>query len=247
MGNRFYQPGERRAAKVKDLFAAIAPRYDLINDLQSFGLHRLWKRRLLRLAAVKPGDHLLDLCCGTGDVALQFAKAGANVTALDFSEAMLAVARARSGAAGLPVDWLNGDALALPFPDARFDVVIVSYGLRNLADFKAGLREMHRVTKPGGRILVLDFGKPRRRLLRSAYFAYLRCWVPLFGRMLCGDSATYSYILESLKHYPAQQGVALAMRELRCEQVRIFNLLGGMMSINSGSKAAPSNSRSTGS
>lgn len=236
MGNKFYQPGEQRAAKVQDLFSAIASRYDLINDLQSFGLHRFWKRRLLKIANVTRNDRVLDLCCGTGDIALNLARSGAAVAAADFSGPMLAVALERARAAGVAVNWLRADALSLPFQDAQFDAVLVSYGLRNLADFEAGIREMHRVTKPGGRLLVLDFGKPRQRLLRAAYFAYLGHWVPLFGRVLCGDSATHSYILESLRHYPAQEGIKLIMRHLGCEQVRVLNLLGGIMSINHGIK-----------
>ncbi len=239
MANTFYQPGEQRAARVRDLFAAIAPRYDLINDLQSFGLHRLWKRRLLRLANLASAPHVLDLCCGTGDVALELARLGARVVGLDFSEPMLAIARRRSGRAGHRVDWVRGDALSLPFPDAQFDVVTVSYGLRNLASVELGLREMIRVAKPGGRLLVLDFGKPHLRFLRAAYFAYLQYWVPVFGRWLCGDAATYGYILESLRQYPGQDGVAALLRQLGCEHATTYNLLGGVMSINAGDKPKP--------
>lgn len=236
MANKYYQPGEQRAAKVHDLFSAIAHRYDLINDLQSFGLHRFWKRRLLRLAAVRRTDRVLDLCCGTGDVALRAARLGAQVVGVDFSEAMLQGGATRSRAAGLSVCWLRADALALPFGDAQFDAAMVSYGLRNLADVSGGMREMHRVVKPGGRILVLDFGKPRNPLLRTGYFAYLKYCVPHFGRVLCRDAAAYGYILESLKQYPAQEGIAELMRELDCERVSVHNLLGGVMSINCGFK-----------
>jgi demethylmenaquinone methyltransferase/2-methoxy-6-polyprenyl-1,4-benzoquinol methylase len=249
MANRFYDPGDLRSAKVRDLFAAIAPRYDLINDLQSFGLHRWWKRRLIRLASVRPGDLALDLCCGTGDLAFALSRQGAQVVGLDFSAPMLAVAKSRFGrelrpaneshrsqpATGNP-QFLRGDALDLPFPDASFHIVTNGYGLRNLADFEQGLREMARVAKPGGRLLVLDFGKPAHALWRTIYFAHLKWLVPLFGKIFCGDPATYAYIAESLKHYPAQEGVASKMRELQCAQVRVVNLLGGMMSINYGEK-----------
>ena len=240
MANKFYDPGEQRAAKVNDLFAAIAPHYDLINDLQSFGLHRWWKRRLLKIAAPRPGEHTLDLCCGTGDVAFALAQAGAETTGFDFSEPMLAVAHARAkkiphSALRTP-HFLQGDAQHLPFADNSYDLVTISYGLRNLADFDRGLREMHRVTKPGGRLLVLDFGKPENSLWRSLYFAHLRWFVPLFGKLFCGDAATHAYILESLQHYPAQLGVASKMRELDCREVRIINLLAGIMSINYGVK-----------
>lgn len=244
MSNSYYEPGKQRAARVNDLFAAIAPRYDLINDLQSFGLHRWWKRRLVKLANPGPCTPALDLCCGTGDVAFTLAARGAVVTGLDFSAPMLAVARRRGDATarenpqptGRVTEFLQGDAQKIPFPDASFDIVTVSYGLRNLASWEAGLREMWRVARPGGRLLVLDFGKPDNALWRSLYFAYLRLFVPLFGRIFCGDSQTHAYILESLKHYPAQHGVAAKMRELGCRDVRIVPLLGGVMTINYGVK-----------
>ncbi|MHC1769907.1 MAG: ubiquinone/menaquinone biosynthesis methyltransferase [Verrucomicrobiia bacterium] len=243
MANKYYEPGRQRAAKVQDLFSAIAHRYDLINDLQSFGLHRFWKRRLLKLAGIQSCDKVLDLCCGTGDVALRAARFGANVVGADFSSAMLETGIRRSQAANLSVQWVRADALQLPFRDAAFDVAAVSYGLRNLADVEGGLREMLRVTRPGGRILVLDFGKPPNPLLRRAYFAYLRFCVPHLGRWLCGDAAAYSYILESLVHYPAQEGIAQLMRKLHCERVSVQNLLGGMMSINAGLKRASTDGR----
>jgi demethylmenaquinone methyltransferase/2-methoxy-6-polyprenyl-1,4-benzoquinol methylase len=240
--NKFYAPGDRRADRVKDLFATIADRYDLINDLQSFGLHRHWKRRLLKLARGRPGERALDLCCGTGDVAFGLARQGLAVTGLDFSEPMLSVARqrlevqnARSRAAAT-IQFLRGDAQQIPFPDASFDVVTISYGLRNLADLERGLREMLRVARPGGRVLVLDFGKPDNAAWRAIYFAYLRRFVPLLGRAFCGNPETHAYILESLTHYAAQRGVAAKMRELGFGGVRIINLMGGIMSINYGEK-----------
>lgn len=234
MGSGYYQTGEQRAERVNDLFAAIAPRYDLINDLQSFGLHRWWKRRLLQLAAVKPGDSALDLCCGTGDVAFALAAAGARTTGVDFSAPMLAVAEARKAKAGelQGLVFLQGDALRLPFPDAHFEVVTISYGLRNLASVEAGLREMWRVLKPGGRLLVLDFGKPDNAAWRVAYFAYLRIAVPVFGRIFCRNAAAYAYILESLQHYPAQRGVDGMVRALGAPDPQIVSFLGGVMSIN---------------
>ncbi|MBC8002645.1 MAG: bifunctional demethylmenaquinone methyltransferase/2-methoxy-6-polyprenyl-1,4-benzoquinol methylase UbiE [Opitutaceae bacterium] len=240
MSNKFFQPGGRRAEKVNDLFATIAPRYDLINDLQSFGLHRWWKRKLIKLAQVQPGEKALDLCCGTGDVSFALARAGAEVTGLDFSAPMLAVATKRSlntqhSTLNIPaIRFLQGDAQDTPFPDQHFDIVTISYGLRNLASFDAGMREMWRVAKPGGRLLVLDFGKPDNGAWRSLYFAYLRWFVPVFGRIFCGDSETHAYILESLKNYPAQRGVASKMKELGCRDPQIHNLFGGMMSINVG-------------
>jgi demethylmenaquinone methyltransferase/2-methoxy-6-polyprenyl-1,4-benzoquinol methylase len=248
VNNAFYISGEQRAAKVNDLFAAIARRYDLLNDLQSFGLHRRWKRRVVELAAVKSGDRALDLCCGTGDLAFALAQRGAEVTGLDFSKAMLEVAKARSQKSEVRSRKQNpnsgfrspafcqGDARQIPFPDASFDIVTVGYGLRNLASWEAGLAEMRRVARPGARLVALDFGKPPNALWRAIYFTHLRCSVPLIGRLFCGNADAYAYILESLKHYPAQQAVAEKMRELKLTNVRVINLLGGAMAIHYGEK-----------
>ena len=244
MSNVFYAPGDQRAAKVNNLFAAIARRYDLLNDLQSFGLHRRWKHHVVQLAAVRPGQRALDVCCGTGDLALALARAGAEVTGLDFSPAMLEIARARGqksdSRSRKPVFhspiFIQGDALQLPFPDHSFDAVTVGYGLRNLTSWETGLREMFRVARPGARLVALDFGKPPNRLWRAVYFAHLKISVPLLGRLFCGNADAYAYILESLKHYPAQEGVAEKMRQWNVSSVRVINLLGGAMAINYGEK-----------
>ena len=240
MSNVFYTPGAQRAARVNDLFAAIARRYDLLNDLQSFGWHRRWKRRVAELAGVQPGGRALDLCCGTGDIAFALAHRGADVTGLDFSRNMLDVAESRrlqNSKPGTPSPiFIQGDAQEIPFPAATFDAVTVGYGLRNLTSWEKGLAEMHRVARPGARLVVLDFGIPANALWRGIYFAHLRCSVPLIGRLFCGNADAYAYILESLKHYPAQLAVAEKMRELKLVNVRVINLLGGAMAINHGEK-----------
>jgi demethylmenaquinone methyltransferase/2-methoxy-6-polyprenyl-1,4-benzoquinol methylase len=244
VSNVFYAPGQERAAKVNDLFASIARRYDLLNDLQSFGLHRLWKRRVVELAKVQSGNRALDLCCGTGDIALALARQGAETTGLDFSEKMLEVAKARSQKSEIrpltsgfrPPVFIQGDAQQLPFPENSFDIVTVSYGLRNLASWEKGLEEMLRVAKPGGRIIVLEFGKPANLIWQKIYFTHLKCSVPLIGLLFCGNPQAYAYILESLKHYPAQLAVAEKMRGLKLANVRVINLLGGAMAINYGEK-----------
>jgi demethylmenaquinone methyltransferase/2-methoxy-6-polyprenyl-1,4-benzoquinol methylase len=247
MAHSYYVPGDERAARVKALFDTVAGRYDLINDLQSFGLHRRWKRRLVEWAAPAPGQRALDLCCGTGDVAFALAARGVDTVGLDFSPAMLAVAVAKrekalraASAAGKSaagaVQFLRGDAQAIPFPDDTFDLVTISYGLRNLADWRLGLREMWRVARAGGRLLVLDFGKPEQRVWRGVYLAYLRWIVPVFGRVFCGDASAYAYILESLHHYTAHQGVTAELRALGCSNPEVATLLGGVMTINRGVK-----------
>ena len=251
----FFVPGEQRSEKVHELFSIIAQRYDLINDLQSFGLHRYWKRKVIRLADVQPGDSALDVCCGTGDLTFALARHGARAVGLDFNQEMLQVAQTRiplgsrlhseqgtdstwslPGGIDQPssVRFVRGDAQKLPFPDNSFDVVTIGYGLRNLAMWESGLREMQRVAKAGARLLVLEFGKPDNRLLRAVYFGYLRVFVPLLGRIVCGNADAYAYILESLKYYPAQKGVATKMAELGLCDTRTINILGGMMSINFG-------------
>ncbi|MFM2295258.1 MAG: demethylmenaquinone methyltransferase [Verrucomicrobiota bacterium] len=234
MANKFYAPGEQRAAKVNDLFATIARRYDLLNDLQSFGLHRRWKRRAVALAQPQPGDRALDVCCGTGDLAQLLAATGAEVTAVDFSAAMLEVAeqRQRAKGKGQKVEFQQGDAMQLAFADARFEIVTIGYGLRNLASVDAGLRELRRVLKPGGRLVILEFGKPTNVLWRWIYFQHLRFVTPLLGKLFCGDAAAYAYILESLQNYPGQEGVAQKLRDLGLTEVRAFNLLGGAMSLH---------------
>ena len=245
MSNAFYVSGGQRAAKVNDLFAAIARRYDLLNDLQSFGLHRIWKRRVVELAAVQSGNRALDLCCGTGDIAFALAQRGAETTGLDFSDKMLEVAKNRSQKLKSPTsisqlpspNFIQGDAQQIPFPENSFDIVTVGYGLRNLTSWEKGLEEMRRVARPGGRIVVLDFGKPPNALWRALYFAHLRCSVPLIGLLFCGNASAYAYILESLKHYPAQLAVAEKMRGLKLANVRVINLLGGAMAINYGEKS----------
>jgi demethylmenaquinone methyltransferase / 2-methoxy-6-polyprenyl-1,4-benzoquinol methylase len=239
VSNAFYDAGEQRAAKVNDLFAAIARHYDLINDLQSFGLHRFWKRRVVELAKIQKGDRALDLCCGTGDLALALARGAAHTTGLDFSQPMLDLAarRQKNRAPRFSnLNFIQGDAQQIPFPDSTFDIVTVGYGLRNLTSWERGLDEMHRVARPGARLIVLDFGKPANPLWRTLYFTHLRCSVPLIGLLFSGNASAYAYILESLKHYPAQLAVAEKMRNLNLVNVRVINLLGGAMAINYGEK-----------
>jgi demethylmenaquinone methyltransferase/2-methoxy-6-polyprenyl-1,4-benzoquinol methylase len=241
VSNEFYAAGEQRAAKVNDLFARIARRYDFLNDLQSFGMHRGWKRRVVGLAQIKSDDRALDLCCGTGDISFALATEGAQTAGLDFSKEMLEVAaqrQDRNPQSGIRnPKFIQGDAQQLPFGENEFDVVTVGYGLRNLTSWERGVDEMYRVAKPGARLIVLDFGKPPNALWRAIYFTHLQLSVPIIGLLFCGNASAYAYILESLKHYPAQLAVADKMRALKMKDVRVINLLGGAMAINYGVKA----------
>ena len=243
MANRYYEAGAERAGRVENLFDRVASRYDRLNDVQSLGLHRLWKREVVRQAVTAPGARVLDVCCGTGDLAFGLSRAGARVVGADFSAPMLEVARLRgqrdrsSKRCGQDVMewmspvWVRGDALRRPFAPESFDAVTIGYGLRNLGSLEEGLREFWRVTRPGGRLLILDFGKPSNRVLRYLYFGYLGFLVPWFGRLGCGDADAYGYILESLRHYPAQEGMGVLLRQAGWKPVQSRDWLGGTMNL----------------
>jgi demethylmenaquinone methyltransferase / 2-methoxy-6-polyprenyl-1,4-benzoquinol methylase len=240
MGNRYYRSGQERGRAVASLFDTVASRYDLLNDLQSMGLHRRWKRRLVRRAGLLKGRLALDVCCGTGDLAYGLSRAGARVVGVDFSERMLRVTLGRSGwgSVGEPL-FVRGDALRLPMAAGVYDLVTMGYGLRNLESFEGGLRECWRVTRPGGCLLLLDFGKPTNRWLRAFYFGYLRFVVPWFGWWACGDADSYGYILESLRHYPGREDLERLLVECGWVRVETEDLLGGTMSLTQAFKPGP--------
>lgn len=220
------------------MFARLARRYDLLNDVMSLGLHRRWKRDAVRVALAGRARtvRILDLCCGTGDLAFlagASAPAGSHVVGLDFTLPMLGVARARRDRHGA-VAFAQGDAMILPFPDARFDAVTIGYGLRNVADPLACLREVRRVLAAGGRAVVLDFGKPAHPVTSAAYGAFLRATMPLVGWLFHGDADTYRYIPESLERYPAQQGVRDLMERAGLVSARYEDRLLGTMGLNVG-------------
>jgi len=219
--------------KVDALFTSIAARYNLTNDIQSLGLHRFWKQRMVKMSALVKGESALDICCGTGDLVMRLAHRSERVVGLDMNSPMLKVAlnqlkKSNANSASL----FQADALNLPFNDSSFDLVTIAYGLRNLADHQNGLREISRVLKPRGRILILDFGKPSNRFIRKLYYLYLKLVLPVFGLFLCGKPAAYAYILKSLQNYPAQEGVLFSLSQIGFNNIKIRNIMLGAMSIH---------------
>ena len=230
--------GKRRY--VRRLFATIADRYDFITRFLSYGQDRRWKRRLIGLAALTPGDRLLDLACGTGDLAFAAAPHVSRAVGLDLTFRMVQLAARRPethSPAGPPSaahapHFLAGDMLALPFPDGSFDIVTTGYGLRNVPDLDAALLEIRRVLAPAGRLLSLDFNRPRNPIVRAAYLAYLTVVGSLLGLVLHGDPDSYRYIPESIRNYPGAQGVARMMERHGFSPARVLPVLGGLMAIH---------------
>jgi demethylmenaquinone methyltransferase / 2-methoxy-6-polyprenyl-1,4-benzoquinol methylase len=216
--------------EVRTMFDRIAPVYDAMNRAMTLGLDRRW-RRLTVEAAVEPGDRVLDACCGTGDLALAAARAGGRVTGVDFSERMLARARAKAP----EQDWLRADATALPFGDESFDVVTVGFGIRNLADLEAGLRELARVLVPGGRLGCLEITRPRG-VLRPFFRFWFDGLVPLAGKALPGGSA-YTYLPASVRRFPGPEDLAAVMRQAGFADVGWRLLGGGIVALHVGRKA----------
>ena len=240
MTNKYLSYDEQRAPKVREMFSRLAWRYDLVNDVMSFGLHRLWKRRTVRLGLDGQFARVprwLDLCCGTGDMAFlaeQFAGRNLRPVGADFTLPMLAVGRRRALEDDRGTRFVQADALRLPFPDGSFDVITVGYGLRNIADPAAALSEMRRVLAPGGRAVILDFGKPRNPVASALYRAFLRTMMPAVGWLFHRDPETYLYIPESLARYPGQVGVRDLMRDAGFANARFEERLLGTMGINIG-------------
>jgi demethylmenaquinone methyltransferase / 2-methoxy-6-polyprenyl-1,4-benzoquinol methylase len=218
---------EGKGRYVRRLFATIADRYDFITVVLSYGQDRRWKRRLLALAALRPDDRLLDLACGTGDILFAAAERVRFAAGLDLTHRMLQLARRKRGA-----PLVNGDMLALPFRSATFTVITVGYGLRNVPDLGAAIREIRRVLAPGGRLVSLDFNRPAHPVLRRAYLVYLTIVGSTLGLLLHGDADTYRYIPESIRNYPGAEGVASTLAGAGFAEVRAIPVLGGLMAIH---------------
>lgn len=225
----FETPEAKRRHNAR-LFGEIAPRYDLATVVLSYGRDRHWKRRLVDLADVSPGERALDLACGTADIAMLLAARGARVTGLDLAPPMLAVARGKVG--GAAVRFTAGDMTRLPFATGCADVVTAGYGLRNVPALDVALGEVVRVLRPGGRFLALDFNRPNGRMLREAYLAYLSVVGSMLGVVLHGDGATYRYIAASLRRYPGAAAVCGAMTCAGFREAKWLPVLGGLMAIH---------------
>ena len=229
--------GRSRGAHVKALFESIAGHYDKVNDLMTAGQHRTWKRELVRLLGIAPGDRCLDLCTGTGDLAfLVKAAAGesGNVTALDFSPEMLARARGRSGAEAIA--WLEGDALALPFDAASFDHVSVGFGLRNVASLEGALAEMWRVLRAGGTAASLDMAKPSLPLLKPLIRTYEFAIVPRLAQLAGAPGQPYRYLPRSNVEFPDRAGLERLFRQAGFVEVRAHEKAFGAVAIVTGTK-----------
>ena len=219
------ESGRLEPAEVRTMFDRIAPVYDAMNRLMTAGLDRRW-RRLTARAVVRPGDRVLDACCGTGDLALACAGAGGTVTGLDFSPRMLEHARRKSDA----IRWVEGDALALPFDDGSFDAATVGFGIRNVPDLEAGLVELRRVLRPGGRLGVLEITRPRGAL-RPFFVVWFYWLVPLLGKVLPGGGA-YTYLPASVRRFPGPAELAAAIEGAGFRDVRHRRLAAGIVALH---------------
>lgn len=213
---------------VRQLFSTIADRYDLITAVLSYGQDARWKKTLVRLARVQPGERALDLACGTGDIAFAIAAHGARVVGLDITQRMLELASRKSAAAR----FLTGDMASLPIRTATIDLVTTGYGLRNVPDLTGAVDEIARVLRPGGRLLSLDFNRPEPALVRGAYLAYLTAVGASLGWLLHRDPDTYRYIPASIRRYPGAAGVAALLASRGFINVRVIPLLFGLMTLH---------------
>lgn len=232
-------PEGEKSRKVGAVFKSVAPRYDLMNDLMSGGLHRLWKKFTVDLANVRPGEKVLDVASGSGDLALALAKQVGEkgvVWQTDINEAMLRVGRDRLINAGLVLPSALCDAEKLPFATGSFDLVSVAFGLRNMTHKEAALAEMTRVLKPGGRLLVLEFSKPHASI-KKPYDLYSMNILPKIGKLVADDEASYRYLAESIRMHPDQEALKAMLEAAGLTRVEYFNLTAGIVALHKGIKA----------
>ena len=230
-----------KAGRVREVFDSVAAQYDLMNDLMSGGLHRLWKRFTIELSAVRSGQTVLDIAGGTGDLAAKFSNlvgADGKVILADINAAMLSVGRDRlidKGALS-NIDVVQADAQFLPFEDNSIDCITIAFGLRNVTDKAKALRSMHRVLKPGGRVLVLEFSKPTSPLLSKIYDVYSFSALPAMGKLITDDADSYRYLAESIRKHPNQESLLEMVEDAGFVDCRYHNMTGGIVAVHRGIK-----------
>ena len=233
-------PEREKAGLVHGVFSRVASRYDVMNDLMSGGIHRLWKDAMMDWLAPRPGQRLLDVAGGTGDVAFRFLKRAPGATAVvcDLTESMLEAGRQRAGAEQMAgkLDWVVGDAMALPFADATFDSYTISFGIRNVTRITDALAEAYRVLRPGGRLMVLEFSQLPDPGLQKAYDLYSFNVIPALGQMVTGDRASYQYLVESIRKFPDQAAFLAMIRDAGFAMAKYRNLTMGVAALHSGWK-----------
>lgn len=233
-------PEGDKAGLVQGVFTNVASKYDIMNDLMSGGLHRVWKDAMMDWLAPRQGQRLLDVAGGTGDIAFRFLKRApdARAVVLDLTESMLIAGRQRAEAEALndKLDWLVGDAMALPFENNSFDVYTISFGIRNVTRIEEALAEAARVLRPGGRLMVLEFSQLPNPALQKAYDLYSFNVIPPMGKMVTNDRDSYQYLVESIRRFPDQERFAEMIRSAGFEQVKFRNLTFGIAALHSGWK-----------
>lgn len=234
-------PESEKAGKVAEVFHSVAARYDIMNDVLSGGMHRLWKRFTIELSGVRRGNKVLDIAGGTGDLARKFSSLvgpEGEVVLADINASMLKVGRDRLLDQGVfgNISFVQADAEKLPFPDNHFDVVTIAFGLRNVTHKEDALRSMLRVLKPGGRLLILEFSKPSNPLLSKFYDAYSFKFMPLAGKLITNDADSYRYLAESIRMHPDQETLKGMMADAGFERITFHNMTGGIVALHRGIK-----------
>lgn len=234
-------PTDKKVEAVAQVFHSVAAKYDIMNDLMSGGIHRLWKRHTISQSGVRSGNKVLDIAGGTGDLTMQFSRivgSTGEVVLADINDSMLKVGRNKLENRGIVgnVKYVQANAEALPFPDNTFDCITIAFGLRNVTDKSAALASMYRVLKPGGRLLVLEFSKPESELLSQVYDQYSFRLLPFMGKVIANDAESYRYLAESIRMHPDQETLKGMMEEVGFERTSYQNLTGGIVALHKGYK-----------